>query len=704
MAGSAPDLRLHWTNNIRSYAQYMKYVKHHHQSSQKMKVQNKDTAVKVLNSIQGKVMAMVAFFLLSFTVTTLWNSYQNNRLKAISEKTIDFRMPVTLNANSVLSGLNRVGAAQRAYIMTKDDAFRAERHMVWDSQIRPAFDDLLSKRDQLTSGENRARVDSLNLLLNRYYILQDNIDDYVDEHLDLDEHAHIEIDSTQFLSTMNSINLTREKRRILQRMVNERALALRNRMRDMLQPFSRTNNGYIKNEISSVNDKWGIIIALLSILVSVIIAVSVIYNLKRSIQKPIELLDILASGRITDHVEPTKDELSSIIRSGNLLASNMKKASDFALSVGKGDFGTSFETLGKNDILGNALVEMREQLKEASEKERNRMWLNDGMAQINQILREESEGKGWYLDIISYLLKFLDAVVGGIYLVEEKDGEEVVNLKACIAYDREKFNEVSVGKSEGLIGSCIFEGESIYLKELPGDYLNITSGLGHTAPKCLLLLPLKNNGSVIGVLELASLKLFSGHQLDFLDKISENIGVAFMRKENTERTKRLLEISKTKTEELQAVEEELRQNNEELMVTQEKLAGQERALSGKLEAIDRTVLTIEFDMDGRIVTANRKFMEEMGYDINELVGQHHRIFCEEGYARSDAYKRFWERLGKGKIFTGKVTRVDRSGEKIGLIATYYPIYGKDKGLTGVHKIAYLVNGPEQVTEEAGQIG
>jgi methyl-accepting chemotaxis protein len=94
---------------------------------------------------------------------------------------------------------------------------------------------------------------------------------------------------------------------------------------------------------------------------------------------------------------------------------------------------------------------------------------------------------------------------------------------------------------------------------------------------------------------------------------------------------------------------------------------------GKVAAIDRAQAVIEFDLRGRILTANQNFLDAVGYTLPEIRGKHHRIFVDPAHAASDAYADFWERLGKGKFEAGEFKRLDKDGREIWLQATYNPI-------------------------------
>ncbi|MFQ1003165.1 PAS domain S-box protein [Modestobacter sp. SSW1-42] len=106
-------------------------------------------------------------------------------------------------------------------------------------------------------------------------------------------------------------------------------------------------------------------------------------------------------------------------------------------------------------------------------------------------------------------------------------------------------------------------------------------------------------------------------------------------------------------------------------ITDAKFAGAEAR--GKVAAIERAQAVIEFDLSGRVLTANQNFVDTMGYPLSEIRGKHHRMFCEPGYAASGEYAEFWERLGQGHYESGEFRRRDREGREVWLQATYNPI-------------------------------
>ncbi|GJI93424.1 methyl-accepting chemotaxis protein [Duganella caerulea] len=93
----------------------------------------------------------------------------------------------------------------------------------------------------------------------------------------------------------------------------------------------------------------------------------------------------------------------------------------------------------------------------------------------------------------------------------------------------------------------------------------------------------------------------------------------------------------------------------------------------KLAAISKAQAVIEFDMSGHVLNANDNFLNTMGYTIEDIKGEHHRMFCEPGYGNSSEYKRFWQKLNRGEFDSGRYKRIGNNGKTIWIQATYNPV-------------------------------
>lgn len=128
-----------------------------------------------------------------------------------------------------------------------------------------------------------------------------------------------------------------------------------------------------------------------------------------------------------------------------------------------------------------------------------------------------------------------------------------------------------------------------------------------------------------------------------------------------------------------------------------------------IRALDKAYAMIEFELDGTIVTANDNFLAAVGYTLEEIRGQHHRIFMPKDQVDTPEYAAFWKRIGQGETFQDDFPRVRKDGATIWIAATYNPLYDSQGRLRGAFKIAAditdvklghqaLIDGLEQLSQ------
>lgn len=121
------------------------------------------------------------------------------------------------------------------------------------------------------------------------------------------------------------------------------------------------------------------------------------------------------------------------------------------------------------------------------------------------------------------------------------------------------------------------------------------------------------------------------------------------------------------------------------------------------DAISRSMAMIEFDMSGRIITANDNFLSAMGYRLEQIQGQYHKMFCDAELANSSEYKHMWATLNRGEFVSGQFKRIDASGNTIWLEASYNPIFNIRGELTKVVKFATDVTARVTASSEAREV-
>ncbi len=349
---------------------------------------------------------------------------------------------------------------------------------------------------------------------------------------------------------------------------------------DNVEKEVQKKTGELENQITTL-----IYLTIIIGIILVAIASVILYYLGSNITSAIsqvsdQLLEMAKGHRVMKLDIDRKDEIGEMSRSLDTLIDGVSSYTEFAIQIGKGNLDAQFSTLSEGDELGNSLLEMSHSLKNAQKEEeirqaenKQRSWVNEGQALISEVMRTTGEDlKIISHRIISTLIRYLDANQGGIFILNDDDPDDIyIELMASFAYNRSRFHQKKIKLGDGIIGACFLEKESIFMTKLPEDYMQIRSGLGTANPSCLLVVPLKTENSVIGVIEVASFNMLQKHEIEFIEKVSENISSSLFTSKANRKTQQLLEMFRKQAEEKAAQETEMRQNLEELEILRKKL-------------------------------------------------------------------------------------------------------------------------------------
>lgn len=424
--------------------------------------------------------------------------------------------------------------------------------------------------------------------------------------------------------------------------------------------------------------------------------ISAIY-LVLSITKPVNFLKNivvkLGRGELVEEKRAkfNNDEIGDMSVAMDNLVNGLKATTTFAENIGNGSYQTDFKPLSQHDVLGNALINMRNNLSKVAEDDKKRNWATGGLAKFGEILRTNNSDLLKLADeIISNLVKYLKANQGAIYIIDDtEEGAEItMSMKACYAWDKKKFLNHKIHKGEGLAGQAWQEGDIVYLTEVPQSYIKITSGLGDANPTSVLIVPLKVNDQIFGVVEIASFSLFQDYEVEFVQKLAESIASTISSVKINARTQRLLEESQEMTEQMRAQEEEMRQNMEELQATQEEMQRSQSETESTMVAIHGALAVADYSVDGSLSKVNGNFLELYGYSQDEVLGEHHRIFTTKDEKTSEDYKQFWRDLANGYPKKGTFKRINRRGEVITVKSSFSPIKNRSGEVVKIMEITY----------------
>lgn len=234
---------------------------------------------------------------------------------------------------------------------------------------------------------------------------------------------------------------------------------------------------------------------------------------------------------------------------------NVSKVAAFAEEIGKGKFDSSFAPYGDDDVLGKALIEMRNSLVQSSKNEEERNWIITSMAEVSEILRSNTELKKLSEEATAFLTKKIHAVQGAFYIVNEEDPDNVyIEMVGSYAYNKKKYLQGKFKFGQGLVGQACIEKDIVFRTEIPDDYVTVTSGLlGDRKPKSILIVPVITNEKVFGAVEFAGFEKFTPLQIKLIQELGDIIARTIFNVKVNENTNRLFQEIKKSQERTQVL-------------------------------------------------------------------------------------------------------------------------------------------------------
>lgn len=329
----------------------------------------------------------------------------------------------------------------------------------------------------------------------------------------------------------------------------------------------------------------------------------VYYLFRNFMLKPLQQLEANTLSKTYSLALP-QNEIGSLAGQINKNLEQLKVATDFVEKISEGNLEIDYReldihyTTGQNK-LADSLVSMQAKLKTLNEEEQKRQWSNEGLAKFVDILRSSNDNIHDLGDnIIAALVHYTHSNQGGLYVLNDEDeNNKYLELISLFAFESKKFEKRKLKLGEGILGQTFLEKETTYLNEIPEDYIKITSGLGDASPRTILMVPLKVDTEMYGMVELASFKEYKPHEIAFVEKLGETIASTLASVKSAQRNRHLIEQFQQQTEEMRAQEEEMRQNMEELQATQEEMARKERTYISRLTQFETDAAKAHSEQD-----------------------------------------------------------------------------------------------------------
>jgi hypothetical protein len=287
-------------------------------------------------------------------------------------------------------------------------------------------------------------------------------------------------------------------------------------------------NQLINLKIKQLNkhSSW-IIYILLFMFILLTIGVSAgFYYYFKYVSGPIELLETIASkiaqGKMS--VELDEESVSIIIKNVVIAFKQIVLKIQHTVStiekIINREQTTELTLASQEDEVGMVLNKIILKLNEIDEKEKRRSWETTGLNKFLEIMRLHDEPSKLADAVLPELTRYVNAQVSALFVVvKNRNDKEVLHMISCYAYERKKYLQKEIMPGEGLVGQVFLERESIFLTEIPPDFIRIRSGTGDCIPRSAIIAPLKHNDKIVGVLEIASMDIFAPYHLVFIDKV-----------------------------------------------------------------------------------------------------------------------------------------------------------------------------------------
>lgn len=420
-----------------------------------------------------------------------------------------------------------------------------------------------------------------------------------------------------------------------------------------------------------------------------------LYFLRRSFSPfkiIIEATEKISSGEpvILPH-KSVKNEFEKIIFNINNISDNLKEASVVSSEIASGNFESKLEVKSDNDKLSNSINRIADNMKrsynENKKQEQNtfqQLWMRSGRFEVSEAERKsKNEVHDISFNIIRVLVNYTGAVLGGIYLYENELNK--IKLVASYAYGNRKQTEIEFSPGEGLVGACVIEKKKIILNKIPEDYIKVSSGLGSGTPQFLVLIPVFFQEKINSVIEIAFIKKPEDYIIEFIERLGDNIGAWIDASLTNAKTSNLLSVSREQTKKLAEKELELNTKVEELQKIQAEIAIQNAEYKSMMNAINHTVMTVVYTLEGIILNSNDIYEKIMGFSIDDIKGV--SVFDIVKDQKEDLNEIIKE-VGKGIPVKRQIKRYTKTGDEKWLSATYTPYYDKDENIIRVLFFAF----------------
>jgi CheY-like chemotaxis protein/HAMP domain-containing protein len=543
----------------------------------------------MFRSLSIRIAAGFAFMVLLLVLIVVVTLRQVGEVRSANAQVEQVRMPVVQATVQLLNGVNHSSAALRGWIFLRDSSFRKEHADAWIIEIRPALTELQTSLSRSNDPTAGERYQKVAAMIDQLYTEQQAA-------------ANAEsIRAAAAIITGRSAPAAVEARNVLEALVVKQ--------RELMQ----ADLDAVDASIDDMNTlQW--VILVISFVVALILATITTRAIIRPVGAAVNVADNIAHGDL-----------------------------DSPVAIG----GTR-----ELETLGQALVSMRDSLKQRMIEVDRHNWLIEGQRLLDDVLRGEKELRSLSRDVIGAVAERTGAQVGALYMMDDTGTKMRLRGRYGLSEDLPEFFR----KDEGLAGRAAEEKRPLQVRGTESTHLRIRSAFLDASPVHVVVYPLIFEDQVLGVIELARLQDFSPEDLEFLERSTKNIAIAINGAISRSKINELLEETQRQSEELQVQQEELQQTNEELeeqaerlktqheeiQVTNEELEEQTQAVVQRNEELEAARREVERKAEELEITSRYKseFLANMSHELRTplnslLILSNHLAKNKQGNLKED---------------------------------------------------------------------
>jgi len=301
------------------------------------------------------------------------------------------------------------------------------------------------------------------------------------------------------------------------------------------------------------------------------------------IQEMVNKFQVIATGNLKTEISvDTTNEIGDLANSFRDIQNGLREVIEYTKTVAAGDYSTQITPRSIEDEMSVALNQMVVKLKESYDKAEQDSWFKSGINLLNEKLRGDQDLTEISSHSLSFVMDFLHSQLGSIHSYNPE--YQFLKLIGSSGFDTKKL-KARIKLNEGIIGQAAEQKRMIILNDIPDQSYTTYSSSGEYKPNQIVVIPLLFNETLVGVLELASVRPFADIELQFLKQASEIIAINLNSAENILKTNELLHKTQDQASELQVQQEELRVANEELVEHSKVLTESEKRLQVQQEEL-----------------------------------------------------------------------------------------------------------------------